>query len=245
MKKRKDSAKIKLGVFDIDGTIFRSSLLIEPINGLVEAGIFPPQAKKDMEADYLAWLNREGSYSNYINQVIKIHLKYIGGREKKAVTATVNKVLAREKDRVYRYTRDLIKKLKRENYYLVAISGSPEYIVSRFAAYLGFKASFGRAYEIKNGRFTGRASALDTSLNKDEVLAEFIKKKKLRVDFKNSLAVGDTEGDVSFLKLFGRPIAFNPNRLLAEYAKKAGWTIVVERKDVIYRIEKFSFSDDK
>jgi phosphoserine phosphatase len=30
------------------------------------------------------------------------------------------------------------------------------------------------------------------------------------------------------------PICFNPNKKLYEYAKRSGWKIVVERKDVIY-----------
>jgi len=32
-----------------------------------------------------------------------------------------------------------------------------------------------------------------------------------------------------------KPIAFNPNSKLYRYAKRAGWKIVVERKDVIYK----------
>ncbi|MBI2055454.1 MAG: hypothetical protein HYT42_01035 [Candidatus Sungbacteria bacterium] len=48
--------------------------------------------------------------------------------------------------------------------------------------------------------------------------------------------MGDTESDVSFLKLVERPIAFNPSMKLYKYAKKRGWEVVVERKDVIYRL---------
>jgi FMN phosphatase YigB (HAD superfamily) len=71
------SKKIKLAIFDIDGTIFRSSLLIELINGLVNNGIFPKVALKEIQKEYTAWLNRKGSYDDYIQKVIDIHLKYI------------------------------------------------------------------------------------------------------------------------------------------------------------------------
>jgi len=40
--------------------------------------------------------------------------------------------------------------------------------------------------------------------------------------------------------MMGSPIAFNPNRKLAEHARKKDWRIVVERKDVIYQINDFS-----
>ncbi len=47
--------------------------------------------------------------------------------------------------------------------------------------------------------------------------------------------MGDTETDISFLKMVDNPICFNPNKNLYNYAKKKGWEIVVERKDVIYK----------
>ena len=39
---------IKLAIFDIDGTIFRSSLVIELSHALVDAKIFPLSAKKEI-----------------------------------------------------------------------------------------------------------------------------------------------------------------------------------------------------
>ena len=71
--------KIKLAVFDIDGTIFRSSLLTELVSRFVEGGIFRAAAKKEIESAYLAWRNRKGNYENYINALIRVHLKYLPG----------------------------------------------------------------------------------------------------------------------------------------------------------------------
>lgn len=48
----------KLAVFDIDGTLFRSSLLIELTNLLVKKKIFSTSAYKEIEGDYINWLNR-------------------------------------------------------------------------------------------------------------------------------------------------------------------------------------------
>jgi phosphoserine phosphatase len=41
----------------------------------------------------------------------------------------------------------------------------------------------------------------------------------------------------------GQPVAFNPNRQLAGYAKKKNWKIIVERKDVVYELQRYSFND--
>ncbi|MBU6431430.1 MAG: hypothetical protein KGJ58_04640 [Patescibacteria group bacterium] len=52
----------------------------------------------------------------------------------------------------------------------------------------------------------------------------------------NSVGVGDTEGDISFLEMVAKPICFNPNSKLYLRGKKKGWRIVVERKDVVYEL---------
>jgi len=57
--------KKQVAVFDIDGTIFRSSLLIELVDGLIMEGVFPKSTVKDYEREFARWLNREGSYDAY------------------------------------------------------------------------------------------------------------------------------------------------------------------------------------
>ena len=230
------SPKRRLAVFDIDGTIFRSSLLIELVNGLVDDGIFPRRAKKEMEADYVAWLNRKGHYNNYIMQVVNIHLKYIKDCKRSEVLDTARRVITWQRDRVYRYTRDFIKELKESDYFLLAISGSPDYIVKMFAKYMHFDAAFGQALEVKQGYFTGKILNRDTIDNKEKVLREFVATNGIRANLARSIAVGDSEGDIPMLEAVGNPIAFNPSSGLADHAKQKCWKIVVERKDVIYEI---------
>jgi HAD superfamily hydrolase (TIGR01490 family) len=229
----------KLAIFDIDGTIFRSSLLIELCHNLVTAGVFPVAAEKEISKEYLAWLNRKGSYEAYIDKVVKIYVKYISGKKFAAVDKIARQVIAYQKDRVYRFTRDLIKQLKTKNYFLVAISGSPSYIVEKYASAVGFDLFFGTELEVLDGKFTGRASSLDSAYNKAKIV-KFLAK-KYRANLHQSVAVGDTESDIPMLKLVGRPIAFNPNLGLAKFARKSKWTVVAERKDVIYNVEKFKF----
>ena len=233
--------KTKLAIFDIDGTIFRSSLVIELSHALVVAGIFPVAARKEISKEYLAWLNRKGSYEAYINKVVKIYAKYIAGKKFTIVNKIARQVIAYQKDRVYRYTRDLIKRLKHQKYFLVAISGSPSYIVAKYAKTIGFDLFFGTELEIINGKFTGKTASLDSAYNKAKIVKDLAA--KYQANLKQSIAVGDTETDVPMLKLVGLPIAFNPNLQLAKAAKKAGWKIVVERKDVMYGVRDFEFID--
>ncbi|MEK7618417.1 MAG: HAD family phosphatase [Patescibacteria group bacterium] len=232
---------IRLAIFDIDGTIFRSSLVIELVRALVAHGIFPKEADKEVQKEYLAWLDRKGSYTDYINKVVKIYIEYIAGKSSARVFHIARSVIRAQKDRVYRFTRDLIKKLKKQKYFLVAISGSPSYIVADYARAIGFNKFFGTEMEVVGGRFTGKVLNVDPAFNKKKVLMDFILSRKIKVDWKQSIAVGDTESDVAMLTLVGRPIAFNPNHQLAKIAKHRKWKIVVERKDVVYEVKKFTF----
>lgn len=231
----------KLAIFDIDGTIFRSSLLIVLTNALVEKNFFPKNARIEIKDDYKAWLNREGEYENYIEKVIDVYTKYIVGLKEEDVIRVVDEVLEDEKKKLYRYTRDLIKKLKSEDYFLFAISGSPGHILTSFAKDIGFDKYLGGYFEIVGGKFTGRQPFGNPAEDKRKTLAEFLEKSEIEFDLGNSIGVGDTESDIAFLEIVGNPIAFNPNKSLAEYAKKNNWKIVVERKDVIYDISDFEF----
>ncbi len=229
--------KRRLAIFDIDGTFFRSSLLVELVNSLVESKIFPPAAKKAMDKDYFAWIHREGSYEKYIRQVVDIYIKHIAGRDKIIIDKIAQKVVDYHKKRIYRYTRDLINKLKAKNYFLLAISGSPEEIVQKFADYFGFDRAFGSVLEVKEGRFTGKVF-VDASRNKKQILKKFLGENGY-LNLNGSVGVGDTESDIPIFKIVEYPIVFNPNLGLARYAEKKGWPMVVERKNVIFKLNKF------
>lgn len=233
--------KRRLAVFDVDGTIFRSSLVIELVNKLIEEGIFPSQTKKEIKKDYISWLNREGHYKKYLDKVIKVYESHIKGCSEKEVGSIIKEVLNSEKKKVYRYTRHLIQDLKKKKYFLFAISGSPGHILTTFAKDIGFDKYLGGFYEVKNGKFTGNQPYGNPARDKEKTLKEFLKRSDLEFDLKNSIGIGDTEGDIPFLKMLGNPIAFNPNKDLAEYAKKHNWKIVVERKDVVYEVSSFKF----
>jgi len=232
-----DNNKKRIGFFDIDGTIFRSSLLIELLNGLVRAGVFPKKAEKEMEEDYLAWLDRKGSYDNYLGKVINIYDRNIKGKMEEDIIKVVREVLELEKNKVYRFTRDLVNSMKKDGFILVAISGSPNFIVKPFAEYMGFDACYGSVFRTDAGAFTGDVENNDLWKDKRAVVEQFIKGAGFAADMEHSTAVGDSGADIPMLEAVGRPIAFNPDYVLADHAKRKGWQIIVERKNVVFEIK--------
>lgn len=224
-----------VGVFDIDGTLFRSSLLIELVEELVRRELFPSEARNTYKDAHEDWLNRKGEYGPFIQRVVLAFGKYAKGIPYGDVADVAGEIIEAKRDRVYRYTRDLLDELKKKDYFLLAISHSPKFIVDGFAYELGFDKSYGTFYDTgASNRFTGEIIDEHLIMNKSAVLKRAIEKENLMVA--GSMGVGDTESDISMLAMVETPIAFNPNRLLYRHAKKNDWKIVVERKDVIYEI---------
>lgn len=228
-------AKKKIAAFDIDGTIFRSSLLLELVEELVQEGVFPAKTRKAYERELLHWLDRRGDYEAYILKVVSVFARGLKGIPFSVGAKAAKKVINEKENRVYRYTRDLVRTLKKSGYFLVAISHSPKFIAGPFGKRLGFDKVYASIYATDAaGKFTGTIEYEDMIFDKAAVLAHAM----LKFDTKHagSIAVGDTESDIPMLSLVEEPIVFNPNKKLYRYAKKKGWKVVVERKDVVYEL---------
>src|SRR3989344_5645258 len=107
-----DKRPLEVAVFDIDGTIFRSSLLIELVEALIQEGIFPKEARKTYSDAYNRWIAREGSvktgfsYYEYVSKVVAAYRKYLKGVRRADVWAGAEKVLGFRLARGYCFTRD-------------------------------------------------------------------------------------------------------------------------------------------
>lgn len=228
--------KRPVAFFDIDGTVFRSSLLVELVERLIDAGVFPQEAREPYEEAYRAWRDRVGAYETYINAVVASFRMHIRGVHYGALADVGREVVSDSGRRVYRYTRDLIAELKADNYMLVAISQSPKTILDDFCASYGFDKVYGRMYEIgPQDRFTGEVIDEHLIANKANIINRVFQKEAVVPE--DSIGVGDTEGDISLLEMVARPICFNPNLALYQHAKRMKWEVIVERKDVIYEID--------
>ncbi len=227
--------KKPVAFFDIDGTVFRSSLLIELVEKMVDRGILPVEARESYLEEKRAWGDREGAYEDYIDAVVESFRRHIKGVFYGDLADIGREVVSLHSKRVYRYTRDLIVDLKNDGYYLVAISQSPKTILDGFCKQYGFDKVYGRIYEIgSQDRFTGIVEEEHLISNKANIVSRVFSDTEFTTE--GSIGVGDTEGDIPLLEAVDEPICFNPNQPLYTHAKRRGWKVVVERKDVIYEL---------
>ncbi len=220
-------------VFDIDGTLIRWQLYHALADKLVKLGAIEAKPYEKVLAARLNWKSRRStnSFTDYESAMIKLVSKSIPGMHYDIFAKACSDVFSRYQDQVYTFTRDLISSLRQQNYLIFALSGSPEELVSMVANYYSFDDYAGSIYSVQNGYLNGQVKLLLRSA-KPRQLANLIKKHGATL--KGSIAVGDTATDIDMLEMSERAIAFNPSQELFDYASKAGWEVVVERKNMVY-----------
>lgn len=222
--------------FDIDGTLFRSSLLVELVEELINVELFPPETSAVYEPSHAAWLAREGTYDEYIGAVITAFMTHIKGVNYGDFADVGHRVVTEKGRRIYRFTRDYIPELKAEGYAVIAISQSPKTILDDFCKDFGFDKVYGRMYELgPQDCFTGEVMDEHIIENKANVVKRVFERHPEYTPV-GSIAVGDTDGDIPLLESVEQPLCFNPNQVLFDHAKTQGWSVVVERKDVVYHL---------
>ena len=141
-------------------------------------------------------------------------------------------------DRVYKFTRDIIEKHKKIGHLIIFISGSPDYLVEAMGKKHHAFLAIGSKYIIEDEKFTGEVVPMWDADSKNKTIDRLVE--EYNIDLDQSFAYGDTNGDYNMLRRVGNPVAMNPSRELLskikenpELSEKA--TILIERKDVIYK----------
>jgi HAD superfamily hydrolase (TIGR01490 family) len=220
-------------VFDIDGTLIRWQLYHATADALVRMGYFDKDVFNEVRRARVLWKRRAAPFSDYEELLVSVYARLLSGVTTAQFDEAVESVYNEYKDQAYKFTRDIIKDLKSKGYLLFAISGSQAEVVSKVAKHYGFDDCVGSEFERKGEGFSGKV--VSHRQGKHILLEEFVKKHG--ATYKGSYAVGDSEGDITMLEAVDNPIAFNPTEKLFVTAKIKGWPVVIERKNVIYKLK--------
>jgi len=227
--------------FDIDGTLFRNSLMIEHFKKMIRYEVIDPTLwYGHLKDSYSEWEKRYGDFNDYMDELVQIYVKELKGINKSYIEFIASQVININWDKVYRYTRARIKWHKKQGHMIFFISGAPDFLVEKMAEKYQVTAYKATRYIVdENNNFTGEVVSMWDSENKQKAVNQLVNQYK--VDLDASFSYGDTNGDLSMLKIVGNPVAVNPiNKLLMAikqdeklYEKT---TIIVERKDLIYEL---------
>lgn len=228
----------KIAFFDLDGTFFRWQLYLELVFELKDRGVFSTEVAELLNESFVAWQGKQSPWRDFEITTIQAFESALGDLETSVFDEAAQAVVSRSGHRIYNYTKQLLNTLKQEGYFTLAISGSQQEIAEPFAKKYGFDDCIGAVYERRDTRFTGNISRYVPG-RKHEIIQHFMDSNP-GIALEGSVAIGDSEGDISMLDMVDRPIAFNPSVKLMEEAQKKGWEIVIERKSLAYTLKKGS-----
>lgn len=226
----------KIAFFDLDGTFFRWQLYHELVFELKDRNVFSGDTALRLDTSLIAWQAKKQSWHDYEADIIHALEPALPNLDTALFDEAAHAVVARSGHKIYNYTKRLLATVKQEGYYTLAISGSPQEIAEPFAMQYGFDSCIGALYERQANTFTGMV-ARRVPGRKHEIIKEFLNEHQ-NITLKDSIAIGDSDGDIAMLRMAERPIAFNPSTILHEVATEHGWTIVLERKNIAYTLEK-------
>lgn len=227
--------------FDIDGTLYREGLIAEIFKKLVKSEIIKPEKwYNEVREEYQKWDRRQGNYDNYLLKMADIYTEAIKGLHKSQIEFIAKLVVEQKGDRVYTFTRDRIKWHKEQGHIVVTVSGSPIELVKAMASKHGFHDYRGAVYSLDDNEvYTGEIVPMWDSKSKKKAINEVAE--KFDIDLNKSYAYGDTSGDFSMFEMVQYPICVNPtkellSKVMKDHKVKEKVQIVVERKDVVYKL---------
>ncbi|TAK96066.1 hypothetical protein EPO05_02605, partial [Patescibacteria group bacterium] len=136
--------KQKIAIFDIDGTIFRKNMHFELIDELAWMNVFPREVRNKLVAIYSQWLEHKGTYEQYRVALVDLYAKHIRGRARKEVERASKMVIPFHENKTYIFAEQLIADLRKKQYHVIAVSGSPSEIVEEYnRKHLHFDRVFG------------------------------------------------------------------------------------------------------
>jgi HAD superfamily hydrolase (TIGR01490 family) len=223
-------------VFDIDGTLIRWQLYHALADELAHRGLLDDARYQKVRTARMMWKTRshQDAFHDYEEELVSLIDASISGITLEAFNQACQAVTDVYQDQVYTYTRNLIEQLKNEGYLLFAISASQVEIIGLIAGHYGFDDYDGTHYELDQGHFTGNKTVLKRG-KKPEVLRQLVTKHG--ATWKGSIGIGDSESDIPMLEIVEQPLAFNPTMELFDHAREHHWEVIVERKNVIYKLE--------
>jgi phosphoserine phosphatase len=211
--------------FDLDGTVFKLTILEAYTDWLCQQSIFEPMppeivaAKQDWKND-----NTEEKYTAHLGRLVQFFIEQVPGKPVSQLLEAARIVATQQRHRRWNVTTAIIEAL-RPTHNVISISLMPEWLMGPFTEDLGFVALMGSTYVDREGLFTDEAHSIDKA-------AEYADARSGDVSMLD-VHMGDTVGDSSLFALARRPILFNPSWTLYQQMKDQDLTIVTSHKDAV------------
>jgi HAD superfamily hydrolase (TIGR01490 family) len=208
--------------FDLDKTVIARASMVAFGLPLYRGGLINRRMVLRALYGQLVYLHL-GASEEKLERIRESVLRLTRGWEQARVATIVEEALEQIVDPIiYAEAADLIDLHRAAGRKVVLVSASPAEIVVPLGRYLGADATIAsRALVDETGRYTGAMEFYAYGEFKAEAMRALAKREG--IDLSESYAYSDSYTDLPMLEAVGHPVAVNPDRILARYAREHGY----------------------
>jgi HAD superfamily hydrolase (TIGR01490 family) len=217
---------MRLALFDLDNTLLACDSDYEWGQFLVDRGVLDRDAYQAQNAAY---------YDQYVAGSLDIH-EYLGFALRPLAQHTPEDLArwhaefmrARILPAISSGARALVREHSERGDLRAIITATNSFVTSPIAREFGIQHLIATEPEKKNGRYTGRVAGIPCFREgKVRRLGDWLAALGQRMeDFSESFCYSDSHNDLPLLERVSRPVAVDPDALLAEAARRRGWPVI-------------------
>ncbi|MHB1986582.1 MAG: HAD family hydrolase [Acidimicrobiales bacterium] len=210
--------------FDLDKTVIARASMVAFGRPFYRGGLINRRTVLRAVYGQLVYLHlgaSEERLERIRESVLKLTLGWSQVRVREIVAEALEQIV---EPIIYAEAADLIEEHKDAGRMVVIVSASPEEIVVPLGRYLGAdRVIASRARLDEAGRYTGSMEFYAYGEFKAEAMRALAGSEC--IDLESSWAYSDSYTDLPMLEEVGHPVAVNPDRVLARYAREHGYEI--------------------
>ncbi len=210
--------------FDLDKTVIARASMVAFGRPLYNGGLINRRTVLRALYGQLVYLHL-GASDEKLERIREQVLRLTRGWEQARVAEIIEEALEQVVDPIiYAEAADLIDLHRAAGRSVVIVSASPAEIVVPLGRYLGADATIASKTHVdETGRYTGTMEFYAYGEFKAEAMRALAQREG--IDLAESYAYSDSYTDLPMLEAVGHPVAVNPDRVLARYAREHGYEI--------------------
>ncbi len=207
-----------IALFDLDKTIYNNYSLFGFIQSLVEDGTIDKKVLETVISETKKYHTGEQSYSDAAKTALTVFAKSLQGLTYDQLLKSAQNSFQKNISNFYPYFANILPTLKK-THKVYLITTNFQAIAETVKNMFNLDGYLCTQYEVKDGKFTGEI--VSTLADGKDVVESLVSP-----DDQFSLAVGDSENDISMLDKVKIPICINPSPELLKVATERNWLVV-------------------
>jgi HAD superfamily phosphoserine phosphatase-like hydrolase len=196
---------MKLTILDFDNTLSEGFSRYELGYAMEEIGMIKHGLKAEIEELQLQYEEGQISYNTKFDDDKKIFSKYYEGVSKLETERFLRDEFDLE-SKIFPWSKDLIAKMREEDYLVVVISGCWDFVIEYAQELLEFDSFFATSFKIETGLFTNEYTRIIDHKKKE------VYSKQLLTEATKSIGIGDSAADLEYLKLVDHGFLIDPKQ---------------------------------